>query len=101
MDWDQIFDLTKDQENTKSHFFVIDNTIFSDPETVANTFNDFFTSVADNVRSTIPPSNHHFSDFLKTVIEILFFFSQSVQRKSLKLLDPFQFQNPTVPTAFL
>ena len=43
----------------------IDNTISLDPETVANTFNDFFTSVADDVRSTVPPSNHHFSNFLK------------------------------------
>ena len=42
----------------------IGNTVSSDPETVANTFNDFFTSVADKVRSTIPPSNRHFSDFL-------------------------------------
>ena len=43
----------------------IGNTVSSDPETVANTFNDFFTSVAEKVRSAIPPSNRHFSDFLK------------------------------------
>ena len=43
----------------------IGSTISSDPEEVAETFNDFFASVADKVRSTIPPSNHHFSSFLK------------------------------------
>ena len=80
----------------------IDNTISSDPKTVANNFNDFFTSVADSVRSTVPPSNHHllitiFLIFLKTVIQVLFFFSQSVQRKSLKLLGYFSVSKSNGP----
>ena len=37
--------------------------MFSDPEIVANTFNDFFASIEEKVRSTIPPSNNHFSNF--------------------------------------
>ena len=35
----------------------------SDPKTVANHFNDFFTSIADSIRETIPPSNKNFADF--------------------------------------
>ena len=34
-------------------------------EIVANNFNDFFTSVADTVRASIPNTNHHFSSFFK------------------------------------
>ena len=41
------------------------NSISSEPEIVANSFNDFFTSIADSIRSAIPPTRDHFSRFLK------------------------------------
>ena len=42
----------------------IDGNVTSDPEKVANSFNSYFTSVADTIRSRLPVSNKHFSDFL-------------------------------------
>ena len=57
MDRDQRFDLTKSKKTQNPISLSIDNTKSSDPETIANTFNDFFTSVADNIRLTVPPSN--------------------------------------------
>ena len=44
----------------------IGNSVSSDPEIVANGFNDFFSSIANSVRSTIPNTNYHFSNFLKS-----------------------------------
>ena len=38
----------------------------SDPEIEANGFNDFFSSIANSVRSTILNTNYHFSNFLKS-----------------------------------
>ena len=63
MDLDLVSLKSKKTQNPIS--LSIGSTISSDPEEVAETFNDFFASVADKVRSTIPPSNHHFSSFLK------------------------------------
>ena len=41
------------------------DSVTSDPETVANGFNDFFTTIADSIREKMPPSFNHFSSFLK------------------------------------
>ena len=42
----------------------INDSICSNPLTVAETFNDYFTSVADKVREEIPFTSHHFSEWL-------------------------------------
>ena len=42
----------------------IDGVVTSDPNPVANSFNSFFSSVADNIRSRIPESEKQFSSFL-------------------------------------
>jgi len=39
--------------------------VISKSETVANCFNDFFTSIAGEITSKLPPSRNHFSGFLK------------------------------------
>jgi len=43
----------------------IDGNISSDPLTIANSFNKYFSSVAHSIRNKIPPSFKHFSTFLK------------------------------------
>ena len=43
----------------------INNSISSDPHIISESFNTFFSNVASNVRSRIPPSRHHFSEWLK------------------------------------
>ena len=43
----------------------IDDSLTSDPLRVSNGFNDFFTSIADSVRSRIGPTNRHFSHYLE------------------------------------
>ena len=51
--------------NTSKISISIDNQIQSKPVEVANHFNNFFTSIADDIRDKIPPSYQNFSSFLK------------------------------------
>ena len=53
----------------------LDNSITSDPSTVSEVFNDFFSTIADKVRSKIPFTRHHFSDWLKNSNRNSFFTS--------------------------
>ena len=39
--------------------------VTSNPDIVANSFNYYFSSVADKIRSKIPESDKHFTSFLK------------------------------------
>ena len=55
-------------KSTNSPFNIslkLKNSITSDPSTVSEFFNDFFSTIADKVRSKIPFTRHHFSDWLK------------------------------------
>ena len=48
--WSGICDLISAKDNSKSPISTINgNALSSDPETVANTFNDFFTTIADSI----------------------------------------------------
>ena len=49
--------------------------ISSDPITISNKFNDYFSNVAENARSKIPYSSKHFSEFLKNSNDKSFFIS--------------------------
>ena len=40
--------------------------IVEDPESIANTFNNLFSSIGTNLAEGIPPSAKHFSDYLGT-----------------------------------
>ena len=53
----------------------LDNSITSDPSTFSEVFNDFFSTIADKVRSKIPFTRHHFSDWLKNSNRNSFFTS--------------------------
>ena len=43
----------------------VGNSTISEPETVANYFNDFFSTIAENIQSSIPPTRDNFSTFLR------------------------------------
>ena len=65
----------------------VNNTLISDPLSVAETFNDFFSSVASNVRSRIPPTRHHFSNWLLHANQQSFFISPTSPDEVLKILN--------------
>ena len=65
--WSGVRDLifTKSGKSASPISISIGDSVTSKPETVANSFNDFFTSIADSIRSEIPPTYSHFSRFLR------------------------------------
>ena len=64
--WSGICDLISAKDNSKPPISIIDgDALSSEPETVANAFNDFFTTIADSIRDKMPPSFNHFSSFMK------------------------------------
>ena len=65
------------------------NSVLTDPEIVANNFNDFFTSVADTVRASIPNTNHHFSSFLKHRNPNSIFLSPTTPEEVAKIIRSF------------
>jgi len=65
--WKGISELIS-SKSSKSHSFPsvrIGQSLSSDPLSVANAFNDYFTSIADTVRSKIGPTPVNFSHYLK------------------------------------
>ena len=55
----------------------INDNLITDPPTIATSFNDYFTSIADNIRKTIPNSRKQFSSFLKNPVHNSLFFFQT------------------------
>ena len=55
----------KSSSTSKPISLRIDDIETSNPEIVANSFNSYFSSVADKIRSKIPESNKHFTSFFK------------------------------------
>ena len=53
----------------------IDKKLVSDPLTIATSFNNYFASIADNIRKDIPFTTKHFSSFLKDPVPNTIFLS--------------------------
>ena len=67
---------TKSNSNHVPTCLEINNNIVTDPMCISNTFNDYFSSVADEIKKSIPKLNKHFSAFLKTpVADSIFLFA--------------------------
>ena len=63
--WGEINSLINNKSKSDSvKCLLIDNVINSNPVSIAKSFNSYFSSVADSVRSKIPVSYKHFSDYL-------------------------------------
>ena len=55
---------SKNNKNSSVKSLLVDNSVCSDPQIIANTFNNFFSKVADNVRRKIPQPFYRYSDYL-------------------------------------
>ena len=79
----------KSSKSTNPITLNIGNSTSSDPEIVANCFNDFFTSVADNVRSTIPATRQHFDKYLRNQNPNSIFLSPTSPEEISKIISTF------------
>ena len=95
----------KSSSSTKPISLEIDGTVTSDPFQVANFFNSFFSSVAESVRSKIPKSDKHFSEFLQNQNPDSFFLAPVTPDEVSKLiqsLSPSKSSGPiSIPTKIL
>ena len=62
--WEGIKEIIGSDSKSSPSSIRVNGHLTSDPETVANGFNNFFTSIANTVRSNIGPTNRHFSHYL-------------------------------------
>ena len=83
----------------------IDSSPVSDPLTIASSFNDYFASIAENIRKNIPFTNKHFSNFLKNPVPDSIFLSPTDELEifhCLSSLDQRKSSGPfSIPTQIL
>ena len=85
--FEDTFHSSQNDPITHSQFLLILGVTY-DP-VVANNFKDFFSSIADKVRSQIPDTNYHFSNFLKSRNRNSIFLSPTSHEEVLKVVDSF------------
>ena len=67
-----IININKNKKDSPESL-IINNETVTDKKVIANTFNDFFTSIAGNLANNIIPSKNIFSDYLQNPNEKSFF----------------------------
>jgi len=65
--WQGVRDIIslKSSKSLKPISLKINGAVTSNPIDIANSFNSYFSSIAESIRSQVPPSSKHFSSFLK------------------------------------
>ena len=63
----------KDRNKSQPKSLLVNNKIITDPKKVANTFNDYFSTIASNLQKKIHHHGKDFSNFLKNPNPITFF----------------------------
>ena len=71
----------------------------SKPKTAANSFNDFFTSIADSIRTEIPPTYSHFSRFLRKHNHNSIFLSRNTPEEVTKVISSFSVSKSSGPNS--
>ena len=72
----------KQKNNVMPSLITKDEKYINDPVSIANTLNNFFTSVAEIVHSKIKFSNKSFKNFLSSEINDSFLIASKKKRKS-------------------
>ena len=88
---------TNDKIDRRNISLNINEDLISDPLTVANTFNNFFTSIADKIRNKIPPSHNHFNHYLKNSPTNSFFFSPVNNLEIVKIIHSLDMDKSSGP----
>ena len=78
---------------------LVNNTVTSDPVTVSESFNEFFSSVATKVRSKIPASRHNFSTWLQNPHQHSIFLSPSDPDEIQTILNSFSKNKASGPNS--
>ena len=87
--WEGIRELINDNTNkaNKTVTLDIDNNITSEPDQVANSFNNHFSTVADKIRNKIIFSSKHFSSYLKKRNENSLFMTPTSPQEIINVIE--------------
>ena len=105
--WDgirEIINIKKSETNYITSLKLHDKTV-TDSKTIANTFNDHFTSIAKNIEQNLITSTYKFSDYLTDPYQQTFFLAPTEEKEvltTIKLLKRNKATGPSsIPTKFL
>lgn len=85
--------------NTQKISLKINEKITSDPKLISSSFNDYFSSVADNVRNNIKHSSKNFEIFLKNRNPNSFFFSPIMPDEISKIITSLNINKASGPNS--
>jgi len=77
----------------------INNQNIIDPLIISNRFNEHFTSIANKIRDKIPPTNKHFSDYLKNHNPNSFFLSPAHNNEIAKTIKSLNINKSNGPNS--
>ena len=99
--WTGIRDIIsmKSSNSTPNISISVGNNVTTNTETVTNWFNDFFTSIADNIRSKMPPTYNHFSRFLGTPNPHSIFLAPTTPEEIAKVIGSFSTSKSSGPNS--
>ena len=105
--WDgisEIINIKKKETNYVTSLKLNDNTI-TDSQTIANTFNNHFTSIAKNIEQNLITSKSKYYDYLKDSSQQTFFLSPTNEQEVLTTIKQLKrnkaFGTSSTPTKFL
>ena len=78
------FVLLKKDNSSNNITLNVGGKIETDPNKIADEFNNYFINISKNIKEKIPPTRKHFSEYLKHSLINSFFFNLLKQRKYQK-----------------
>ena len=87
----------KSKSNTVPTCLEINNVIVTDQTCIANTFNDYFSTIASKIRDKIPNLNKHFSSFLENPVGNTIFLSPTNPEEVFKCISALDLKKSTGP----
>ena len=91
--WSDINEIIYSKKSSKTippSSISVEGKTISDPQNIAENFNNFFTSIGKNIQKKIFPTKKHFSNFLKDPITDTFFISPTTPEEVYKSIQELQ-----------
>ena len=98
--WEGINELISIKKKSVSKISLnINNTLISDPRLLAENFNNYFTTIANKIRTKIPPSSKHFTNYLKNSPRHSFFFTPVTIQEVINVIKSLNQTKSTGPSS--
>ena len=99
--WSGVRDLISLKSNSKGSPISLDigDMVTSKPETVANCFNDFFTNIAEKIRSKMTPAHNHFSSYMKNPNQSSLDLAPTTPEEVIEIISSFSTSKSTGPNS--